>query len=375
MKLFEFEAKDILKQYGIKVPTGDVATNPGEAAAIAGEIGKTVVLKSQILVSGRGKAGGILFAANVEEARDAASGLIGGSIKGNSVESLLVEEKLDISDQFYVSVTIDRQTKNYVILASTSGGVDIEEIASTLPDRIVRHWFDPEAGFSSRDATDLVSRLNISRDVADAFAGIIVKLTEIALQKDAELIEINPLVRTPSGEFITADARIIVDDNALFRHPEFLNRNSERADDTPLEAEARKQNLTYVDLSGDIGIIGNGAGLVLATLDLVDLFGGKPANFLDIGGGARPEVIKKSLLLVMSKPGVKAVLINILGGITRCDLVAQGIIEGLNEATIKKPTAVRMIGTNEEEGSRMLRQAGVDIYPSMEEAVRKVLES
>jgi len=375
MKLFEFEAKEILKQYGIEVPRGKVAGSPDEAAAIAGEIGKTVALKSQVLVSGRGKSGGILFAGDIEEARNSASNLIGSSIKGSTVDSLLVEEKLDITDQFYASVTIDRQKKQYVVLTSTGGGVDIEDTASALPGSIVRHWFDPIAGFSDRDAADLVSHLEISRETAGALAGIILKLTAVALEKDAELVEINPLVRTPSGELIAADARVIVDDNALFRHPEFLSRSSERVDDTPLEAEARNQNLTYVDLSGDIGIIGNGAGLMLATLDLVDLFGGKPANFLDIGGGARPEVIKKSLLLVMSKPEVKAVLINILGGITRCDLVAQGVIEGLNEATVRKPIAVRMIGTNEEEGTRMLHRTGVDTYPNMEEAVRKVLES
>ena len=191
---------------------------------------------------------------------------------------------------------------------------------------------------------------------------------------DAELVEINPLAKTPSGEFTAADARIIVDDNALFRHPEFQDRSSIRTEDTPLEAEARKQKLAYVDLDGDIGIIGNGAGLVMATLDLVDLFGGRPANFLDIGGGARTEVIKKSVMLVMSKPEVKAVLINILGGITRCDIVAQGIVEGHSESAIKKPIAVRLIGTNEEAGARLLHQAGVHIYSNMEEAVGEVLK-
>jgi succinyl-CoA synthetase beta subunit len=190
---------------------------------------------------------------------------------------------------------------------------------------------------------------------------------------DAELVEINPLARTASGEFIAADARIIVDDNALFRHPEFEDRNSARIDDTPLEAEARKQNLAYVDLSGDIGIIGNGAGLTMATLDMVYHFGGRPANFLDIGGGATVGIVKRAVILVMSQPEVRAILINILGGITRCDIVAQGIIEALNGSAIKKPIAVRMIGTNEEDGAQILRQAGVHTYSNMEEAVKKVL--
>lgn len=373
MKLFEFEAKSILKQYGILVPQGDVASNADQAEVIAGGIGKPVVLKSQILVSGRGKAGGIIFADNATEAKTMASDLIGSAIKGNVVTSLLVEEKLDMVEQFYVSIAIDRQARRHVVLASTSGGVDIEEIARAFPDRISRDWVNPTVGFSEREAIAMVSQLNTSQDDATKLAAIIGTLYKVAMDYDAELAEINPLAKTPSGEFIAADARIIVDDNALFRHPEFEDRSSIRVDDTPREAEARKQKLAYVDLDGDIGIIGNGAGLVMATLDLVDLSGGRPANFLDIGGGAQTEVIKKSVALVMSKPEVKAVLINILGGITRCDIVAQGIIEGLNESAIKKPIAVRMIGTNEEAGAQALHQAGVHTYSNMEEAIVEVL--
>ena len=276
--------------------------------------------------------------------------------------------------QFYASITIDRQAKTYIVLASTSGGVDIEETALAAPEQISRHRVDPSTGFSEGNAKDLVSRLDTSQDDASEFAEIIGKLYQVAMDYDAELAEINPLARTPSGKLVAADARIIVDDNALFRHPEFQDRSSERVDDTPLEAQARKLNLAYIDLPGDIGIIGNGAGLMMATLDLVDLFGGKPANFLDIGGGAQLEVIKKAVTLVMSKPEVKAVLVNILGGITRCDIVAQAIVEALNEATVKKPIAVRMIGTNEEEGTRLLNEAGVHVYSNTEEAVQKVLE-
>ncbi len=374
MKLFEFEAKNILQQYGIPVPKGDVANSSDEAEAIAGEIGKPVALKSQVLVAGRGKSGGILFANNASEAKNTASNLIGSIIKENTVTSLLVEEKLDIVKQFYASVTIDRQARAYVVLASSDGGIDIEDTALAFPDRISRHWVEPTTGFSRRTAIDMVNRLNTSRDDATKFAAIIDTLYKVATDYDAELVEINPLAKTPSGELVAADARIIVDDNALFRHPEFQGRSSIRVDDTPLEAEARRLNLAYVDLSGDIGIIGNGAGLVMATLDLVALFGGRPANFLDIGGGAQTEVIKKALMLVMSKPEVKAVLINILGGITRCDLVAQGIIDGLNESATRKPIAIRMIGTNEEEGTRILRQAGVHVHSNMEEAVQKILE-
>jgi len=374
MKLFEYEAKNILREYGIAVPKGNVASNSDEAEVIAGEIGKPVVLKSQILVSGRGKAGGIIPVSNAVEAKNTASKLIGSTIKDIVVGSLLVEEELDIVEQLYASITVDRQAKAHVVLASTSGGVDIEEVARTSPDRISQHWIDPASGLSESDAIKIISRFNINKGDATRFASVISTLYKVTMDYDAELIEINPLVKTSSGEFVAADARIIIDDNAVFRHPEFADRSLQREEDTPREAEARKQNLAYVDLDGDIGIIGNGAGLVMATLDLVQVFGGRPANFLDIGGGAQVEIIKNGVMLVMSKPEVKAVLINILGGITRCDLVAQGVVEGLKESNVKKPIAVRMMGTNEKEGEAILRQAGIGSYSNMEEAAEAVLK-
>ena len=372
MKLSEFEAKDILRKYGIATPRGNIVTNSNQAEAVAKEIGKPVVIKSQILVSGRGKAGGIIFADNPAEAQKVASNLIGSTIKDCLVRSLLVEEKLNIAQQFYASVSIDRQAKKYVVLASTEGGVDIEETALAFPQRIARHWVDPAAGFSEHNIKSMIASLdNVSKGDIAKFAAIVGTLYKVTTDYDAEVVEINPLAKTASGKFIAADARIIIDDNALFRHPEF--QESLRVDDTPREAEARKQKLAYVDLSGDIGIIGNGAGLMMATVDLVNLFGGRPANFLDIGGGAQVEVIKRGVMLVMSKPEVKAVLINILGGITRCDIVAQGIVAASNEMPIKKPIAVRMIGTKEEEGIQILRRAGIHSYSNMEEAIREVL--
>ncbi|MFC1985373.1 ADP-forming succinate--CoA ligase subunit beta [Chloroflexota bacterium] len=374
MKLFEFEAKNILRKYGIPVPKGDVASNADEAEAIARELGTPVALKSQILVSGRGKAGGIVFANDTAEAKKLASNLIGSTIKEIIVRNLLVEERLDIIEQFYASVAIDRQAKTYVVLASTEGGVDIEETALASPDKMSGHWVDPIAGFSQSEAMEMLSRFSMNEDDATELASILNTLFTMAMINDAELVELNPLVKTASGEFVAADARIIVDDNALFRHPEFEDKNLVRVDDTPLEAEARKQNLAYVDLSGDIGIIGNGAGLVMATLDLVHHFGGRPANFLDVGGGSNVDITKRGLLLVMSKPEVRAVLINILGGITRCDIVAQAIVEALNESGLKKPIAVRMTGTNDAEGTRMLREAGINNYPNMEKAVEEVLK-
>ncbi|MDD4876270.1 MAG: ADP-forming succinate--CoA ligase subunit beta [Dehalococcoidales bacterium] len=375
MKLFEYEAKDIFLGYGIAVPEGNIANNSNEAEAIAREINRPVVLKSQILVSGRGKGGGIIFADSITESEKEASKLIGTLIKGIIVDRLLVEEKLDIAEQYYASVIIDRKAKKYVILASTSGGVDIEEIAKISPEKIVRYWVHPADGFSKQAAESMLSQFsNLSHDDITKFASIIHTLYKVTMDYDAELVEINPLVKTASGKFIAADARIIVDDNAIFRHPEFSSRDMVRSDDTPLEAEARKQGISYVDLSGDIGIIGNGAGLVMATLDLVNYFGGKPANFLDVGGGAKPEVIKKGLKLVMSKPEVKGVLVNCLGGITRCGIVAQGIIEALQEACEKKPIIVRMIGTDEKEGIQLLNEAGVPVYPTLEEAAEEILK-
>ncbi len=374
MKLFEFEAKNILKKYGVPVPKGDVVANADEAEAVARKISRPVALKPQILVSGRGKAGGIVFANNADEAKKIASKLIGSTIKESVVKNLLVEEKLDIIEQFYASVTIDRQAKTYVVLASTEGGVNIEETAQASPDKISRYWVDPIAGFSQSEAIEILSKFSMNKKDAAKFASILHTLYRATLDNDAELVELNPLAKTASGEFTAADARIIVDDNALFRHPEFEDKSSARVDDTPLEAEARKQKLAYVDLSGDIGIIGNGAGLVMATLDLVNHFGGRPANFLDAGGGGNVDITKRGLLLVMSKPEVKAVLVNILGGITRCDIVAQALIEALNEASIKKPVVVRMIGTNEEEGTQMLNKAGIYAYPNMEQAVEEILK-
>ena len=374
MKLFEFEAKTILRQYGIDTPMGAVASDPREAEEVVKKLGKPAVLKSQVLVSGRGKSGGILFAQNPDEARQVAANLIGSRIKGISVGSILVEEKVAIATEFYASVTVDRQARKYVVLASTIGGIDIEQVASASPEKISRYRVDSLYGFSEHEARNMLTPFSeLSKDDAARFSAVLHTLYNVALDHDAELVEINPLARITSGGFMACDARIILDDNALFRHPEFEERRASETESTPLETEARKQKLAYVDLDGDIGIVGNGAGLVMATLDLVQYFGGKPANFLDIGGGASAEHIKKAITLVMSKPEVRAVLLNIMAGVTRCDVVARGVIEALNESPIKKPMAVRMIGTNEEEGTRILNQAGIHTGTNMEEAIRKVL--
>ena len=373
-RLYEYQSKKLLAEAGIRIPEGGVAIRPEEAGEITQRLGTPVVIKIQVWVTGRAGLGGIRFADTPQEAEEKARELLGMRVKNFVVEKVLVEEKLDMVAQFYVSIAIDRQAKTYIVLTSTEGGVDIEETALASPDKISRHWVDPDAGFSQPEAIEVLSRFGMNKDDAAKFASIISILYTVAMDNDAELVEINPLTKTTSGKFAAADARIIVDDNALFRHPELADRSSERVDDTPLEAEARKQNLAYVDLDGDIGIVGNGAGLGMATIDLVQYFGGRPANFLDVGGGGPMDIPKRGLLLVMSKPEVKAVLVNILGGITRCDIVAQGIIEALNASTVKKPIAVRMMGTNEVEGIQMLHQAGINSYPNMEKAVEEIVK-
>lgn len=375
MKLLEHEAKSILEKYGLAVPRGFVASTADEARAIAVRLGKPVFIKSQIGVSGRGKAGGILPALNPEETRQAASSLLGKEIKGCRVGSVLVEEKIDLQKQFYASVSIDRQARSFVALASASGGMDIEEIARAFPEKIARSYIDPLTGLTAVQAGDLAHSLDPGPSGIRGLMAIFLSLYQIAVESDAELVEINPLGKTDSGGLLAVDARIILDDNALFRHPEFAGRDLAREEDSPREAEARKQKLAYVDLDGDIGIIGNGAGLVMATIDLVHLLGGRPADFLDIGGGARTDIIRSGVLLVLNKPEVKALLVNILGGITRCDLVAEGIVQGLREAPVKKPIAVRMMGTNEAEGQEILRRSGIGYYEDMEQAAAAIINS
>jgi succinyl-CoA synthetase beta subunit len=374
MKLYEYESKNILQKYGIAIPRGKIARKPEEAASVAEEYGKPVFLKAQITVSGRGKAGGILPAVNPSQAALLATELLGKKIKDILVTTLLVEEKLDFIQQLYASVAVDRKVKKFIVLASKRGGGDIEEVARESPGDIFRFEVDPFIGFTGKNANMMLSNFKMSPDDIDKFASILGLLYQVAVKYDAELVEINPLVKTLEGLFVAADARITIEDNALFRHPEFSERSLLREEDTPREAEARRQKYSYVDLDGDIGIIGNGAGLVMATVDLVQIFGGKPANFLDIGGGAQVDVIKNGLLLVMNKPEVKAVLINILGGITRCDVVATGVVEGLKAALVKKPIAVRMMGTNEKEGQEILRQNGISYFPDMEKAAKAIVK-
>ncbi|RJS89373.1 ADP-forming succinate--CoA ligase subunit beta [Candidatus Bathyarchaeota archaeon] len=376
MNLLEFEAKEVFSRYGIPVPRGEVASTPSQAEEVAERLGVPVAVKAQVAAGGRGKAGGILFAETPQEARDVAGRLLGSEIHGLRVRKVLVEERLRIKRELYFGITVDRSSRCYVAIASSEGGVEIEEVAATAPERIVRFPIDPLYGLKSYHALRIAKALGYSGRQLRSLSSLFHRLYTLAVEQDAELTEINPLVETPEGEFIAADARLNIDDNALFRHPEFKERlfSEERGDLTPEELEARRRGLAYVKLDGEIGVIGNGAGLTMATLDMIRLQGGRAADFLDLGGGASSERMSSALSLLFSDPRVRVVLINILGGITRCDEVARGILEVKEKMGFRRPIVVRMIGTNEEEGRRILREAGVEVLESMEEAAERAVE-
>jgi len=369
LKLLEYQAKEYFRKHGIPTPQGRMVTTPGEAEEYTGKLGKPVVIKAQLPVGGRGKAGGVKFADTPGEAAEAADALLGMKIKGLTVEKLYVEEKLSIVNEIYLGVTLDRRNKSYVVLASGEGGMDIEEVAAEKPDRIVRHLVDPVTGLRSYHANMVAKRLGYGGRKMLQLAALVESLYKLARGMDAELTEINPLAEVEDG-FTAADARLNVDNNALFRHRELgeMLLESYRGELTEREMEARSQGLTYVELDGDIGVIGNGAGLTMATLDTVMLHGGRAANFLDLGGGATPERIGEAAEFVLRDERTKALLVNVLGGITRCDHIAMGVVEARREVSAEKPVVVRMMGTKEEEGRTILREAGIESLGSMEEA-------
>jgi len=370
MRFLEYEAKQVFKKYGMNVPRGRVAETPEEAAEIALELGCPVAIKAQIPVGGRGKAGGIKFAETPEEVWKKAEKLLNSEIRGIKVRRILVEEKLEIERELYFGITVDRSARVYVAIASSEGGVEIEEVALEKPEAIFKHYIDPFKGFRTYHARSLARKIGYSGEKAAKLVDTFMKLYKVAMDYDVELTEINPLVELAEGEFMVADARLIVDDNALYRHPELEYK---RVEESSRETLAKKLGLSYVELDGNVGVIGNGAGLVMATLDLINLYGGKPANFLDVGGGASPEVMASALEVVLSNPKVKVVLINILGGITRCDDIAMGIIEALDKIE-KKPMVIRLVGTKEKEGRKILEEAGIEVLDNMEKAAKRAVE-
>ncbi len=375
MKLFEYEAKTMLAKYGIPTPQGGLATSITQASEVAARLKPPFAVKAQVLVAGRGKAGGILFANSVEEAAKAASKLLNMQIKGIPVRSIWVEEKIQIKRELYFGITTDRSKQSYVAVASAVGGMEIEEIAKKTPDKVIKVPVNPELGLRSFQTREIARKIGYAGNQISELARILENLYKVGMDNDAELIEMNPLVETNDGEFMAVDARIIIDDNALFRHQELKKRLLEGESElTPQELEAMKNDLAYVKLDGNVGVIGNGAGLVMATLDTIQYYGGKPANFLDVGGGAPSEKIALSLKIVLSDPKVKALFINILGGITRCDEVAKGILEAKEKVGVTKPMVIRLVGTNEEEGKKILTEAGIHVFESMDEAAQRVVE-
>jgi len=372
VKLYEFQAKQVFASQGIPVPRGEVASTPEEARAAAERLGRCAV-KAQVHIGGRGKAGGIKLANSPDEARDYAAGMLGKPLRGLMVKRVLVEEALDIGLEYYLSTTIDRTTKRVVLIASAKGGMDIEEIAATEPDSIIKHSIDPAYGPLDFEIRDVMARAGFDAKASRAIGAIVRQVYQTMLDADASLVEINPLVVTGGGAVVAADAKFDVDDNALFRQ-QALAQFREESEEDPIEAEAHRRGATYVRLGGDIGIIGNGAGLVMTTLDLVTRAGGHPANFLDIGGGAQADSVQEAIEIVLLDPKVKGILFNIFGGITRGDEVAKGIIAGTKSIDIKVPIVVRMAGTNAEEGRRLLE--GTNLVPAAGpiEAAQKIIE-
>lgn len=358
MKFREHEAKQIFREAGIPVPNSELISRAGEAAAAQARVADRVVLKAQVDVGGRGKAGGILPATD-ENIAEVAKELFGKTIKGLPVEQVLVEEALDIQHEYYLSITIDRSAKMPVILFSEEGGVEIETLAKEKPEALHRAFIDP----CFTNVPDFIMR-NVLGSAPKSIGPVINALYHVYCKTDAILAEINPLVMTPKG-VIAADGKIVLDDNALVRQG-----ISENRDLTPREAEAEKHGFSYVELGGDIGVIGNGAGLTMATLDIIAHYNGRAANFLDVGGGAGFERVARAVRLVASMPGVKVIVVNLLGGITRCDEVAHGIID----AGVAQPVIVRLAGTNEEEGRRLLEEKGYSMLDTMDKAIRAAVE-
>jgi succinyl-CoA synthetase beta subunit len=372
MKLHEYQAKTFLREFGIPVPEGEVAATPEEARKIAQKIGCPVMIKAQVLVGGRGKAGGVKMAKDPEEAAALGRDIIGMKIKGIEVQRVLVARAVDIQSEFYVSLTVDRSAKSVQCIASASGGMEIEEIAVREPEKIVRFPLDPEAGLVHKKHFKALARAFPSPDLADQAWKIVEGMWKLFSAKDCSLVEINPCALIPGGKLVAADAKVIFDDSALYKHPELetLRSPEEYGAD---ELDARASGLSYVSLDGTIGCIVNGAGLSMATMDLIKYFGASPANFLDVGGSSNPEKVLNALRIILKKDHIRAVLINIFGGITRCDDIARGILMAREKLGIPVPLVIRLIGTNEAEGRQILSAAGIEAYDDLTEAVKAVV--
>jgi len=381
VKIHEYQGKAILREFGVPVPNGDVAGTPAEAKAIAARLGGKVVVKAQVHAGGRGKAGGVKLADDPASAAAAAKQILGMMLKtpqtppeGIKVLKVLVEEASPIAAELYLSMTLDRGRGTHVVMASQAGGMEIEEVAATHPEKIIREWTDPALGLQAFQARNLAFGLGLTGDQFKSGVALILNLFRAYLDKDCSLAEINPLVVTRDGRVLALDAKLNFDDNALYRHKEIVALRDIN-EETPLDVEASKYGLNYIKLDGSVGCMVNGAGLAMATMDIIKLAGGEPANFLDVGGGASPEQIENAFRILSSDPSVKAVFINVFGGILRCDRLAEGVITAVKKLGLQMPVVVRMEGTNVEQGRRMLRESGLNFITAdgMREAAERAV--
>ncbi len=384
MKIHEYQGKELLKTYGVPVPRGIVATTPEEAEAAAKELGTdVVVVKAQIHAGGRGKGGGVKLAKSPEEAKQIASEMLGMTLvthqtgaEGREVKTLLVEEGLPIDKEFYLGITLDRTTGRDVLMASREGGMDIEKVAEETPELILKETIDPAVGLRPFQARKLAFGLGIPSELVNKAAGFMVSLYDAYQKMDATIVEINPFLLTKDNRLIALDAKVNFDDNAMFRHKDYAAMR-DLNEEEPLEIEASKSDLNYIKLDGNIGCMVNGAGLAMATMDIIKLAGGEPANFLDVGGGASQERVEDAFRILLADQNVKAVLINIFGGIVRCDMVANGVVAAAKNLGMSIPIVARLEGTNVEEGRRVLAESGINIQTAngMEDAANKVVSA
>ncbi len=370
MKLQEYQSKQIFSKYRIPIPKGQIAVTASEAKHIAEELGARVVVKSQVLVGSRGKAGGIRLAKTPKEAEELATLILGMDIQGLPVRKVLIDEAVSIKKEIYLGITNDRTARRPVMMVSEAGGMDIEEIARKQPEKIIKVHIDPLLGLRDYQARDMAASIDLPRNLWRSFIEICHGLWRAYLESDASLAEINPLVITEDNRLMALDGKMIIDDNALFRHSDLADMR-DLDSEAPSEIEARKYGLTYIKLDGQIGCMVNGAGLAMATMDIIKLYGGEPANFLDIGGGASAEKVTAAFRIILSDPNVRAILINIFGGITRGDEVARGILAALQEVDVQVPMVVRLVGTNAEEGLRLLADADMVTAETLAQAAEK----
>jgi len=372
VNLHEYQAREILKRAGVPMPDAAVAATPDEARTTAARLGGKVVVKAQVHAGGRGKAGGVKLADGADAAKAAASAILGMTIKGLTVHKVLVAPAAEIASESYVGIVVDRASQRPVLMVSAAGGIDIEEVAAKTPEKIHRLAIDPRYGLLAHQALGLAFMLYRDLAQARAAADIMQKLATTVYAVGASLAEINPLITTPAGAVLALDAKIVIDDNELDRHPEIAALRDASAED-PSEVQAREAGLTFIKLDGNVGCCVNGAGLAMATMDLVKYYGGQPANFLDIGGSSNPQKVMSALRIITADPKVKAILFNIFGGITRGDDVANGIVEATRQVPLKVPMVIRLTGTNEKEAVQILTKAGYSALTDMDEAVQRAV--